>query len=158
MTKDPFTYKALAFFPADHAEAVNGKVHIVGGAWNRLFFPTFPQVLAHLALVAVVEVPFSEYLAEHTVTITMVDATEAPQKLKVEGKFRVGASADMNYGDSTVMPLAIPVNNLLVEHTGDFFFVLAIDGEEVTRFGFKAMQVPMTLPFAPQAQPESEAS
>jgi len=45
-----------AFFTADHAEALNGKVYLNGGFWNRLNYPQHPAVIPTMALVAVVSV------------------------------------------------------------------------------------------------------
>ncbi len=71
------TFRVLAFCPADHAEVVNGKLYVHGGFWGRLNFSMFPQVLPAVSLVAVLEVPFSAYHAEHKLALGL----EAPPPL-----------------------------------------------------------------------------
>ncbi|MDQ6947197.1 MAG: hypothetical protein M3256_13235 [Actinomycetota bacterium] len=162
MTPIALDMRLLSFFPADHATAAEGKLYVNGAYWNRLAFPTFPQVVPALALVAVLEVPFKAYHAEHTFVFGMEDSDGRKQPLRIEGNFRVGAGADMNYGDPTVMPVVVPVHNLVVSRPGNYSFIFAVDGEELGRYPVRAIQVPLALRFdlgsPPPAEPESEAS
>ncbi len=154
------TFRVLAFFPADHAEVVNGKLYMHGGFWGRLNFPLFPQMLPQMALVAVLEVPFSAYHAEHRLSLGITDADGNPLPLQVDATFRVGADADMHYGDPTVMPLAVPVANLVIPAPGDYSFTLTVNDELLERYSIRAQQVsvPMQLNVQPPDQPpESEA-
>jgi threonine dehydrogenase-like Zn-dependent dehydrogenase len=66
---DPNGFTALGFFPADHAAAESGKVYASGAYWGTLHFPTFPAVLPSMALVAVVQQPFSAAHADHEFAI-----------------------------------------------------------------------------------------
>ena len=141
------SFELLAFFPADHAEAVNGKLYVHGGYWERLNFPMYPQVFPSFALVAVVRVPFAAYQAEHRFRFGMEDADGNELSLRVEGAFRVGAAPDMEYGDPTVMPIAVPVHNLVIERPGQFAFTFALDDAPLGRFAVKAMQVAAPLQF-----------
>ena len=36
-----------AFFVADHADVVGGKVYVNGGFWSRLQFPSYPAVTSY---------------------------------------------------------------------------------------------------------------
>ena len=135
------TFRVLAFCPADHAEVVNGKLYVHGGFWGRLNFPLFPQVLPAVALVAVLEVPFSAYHAEHKLALGLEDADGNALPLQVEATFRVGADAQMQYGDPTVMPLAVPVYNLAIPTPGDYSFTLSVNGELLQRYAIRAQQV-----------------
>jgi hypothetical protein len=130
----------LAFFPADHAVTVDSKAYVNGGFWDRLRFPTFPQVLP-ISLMAVLRIPFHAYHADHSVVIGMEDADGVHLPLRVEGSFRVGSEPDMKYGDPTILPIAITVNNLLIQAPGDFVFTLQIDDLPVARYPIRAMQV-----------------
>ena len=155
----PMEFALKALFTADHAEAVNGKLYINGGGWNRLGFPFFPQVLPNMAVVAIVEVPFAKYQAEHQFEIKMVDPDGAALALKIDGNFRVGADPNMNYGDPTLMPFALPVHNLLIQGPGDYSFVFSIDGKELGRYPIRVMQVaiPMQFNLAPPPAPPASA-
>ena len=148
MTTTPHAkFEVIAFFAADHAEALNGKVYMNGGFWNRLNYPQYPAVVPTMALVAVVNVPFHQYQEDHSFSLGMVDADENPAPLRVEGKFRVGASPDLKRGDPTLMPIAIPVNGLRIERPGDYSFRLSLDGEEMSRYQFRAVHVTTPLRF-----------
>jgi len=156
------TFRVLAFFPADHAEVVNGKLYVHGGYWGRLNFALFPQMLPPMALVAVLEVPFSAYHAEHTLSLGVTDADGNALPLQVDATFRVGADADMQYGDPTVMPLAVPVANLVIPAPGDYSFTLTVNGELAERYAIRArhVAVPVQLTSQPPHDhpPQSEAS
>lgn len=153
-------FRLLAFFPCDHASAENGKVYVNGGFWSRLNFPAYPQVVPAIALVAVVEVPFARYHAEHEFAIGMIDPDGNALPLDIRGKFRVGAGPDMEYGDPTVMPITVPIHNLVLERAGDYSFSFAVDGAELGRYSVRAVQVPVALQFnlsPPPRPPQSEA-
>lgn len=157
MTNHPLDLQLLGFFPADHAAAVEGKLYVNGGCWNRLRFPTYPQVVPSMALVAVLEVPFGRYNAQHKFKFGMEDPDGTPTPFVGEGEFRVGAQPDMEYGDPTVLPVIMPVHNLVVMAPGDYSFTFCVNGEELSRFAVRAMQVAIPMQFAVQP-PESEAS
>lgn len=140
-------FEVVAFFASDHAEALNGKVYINGGFWNRLTYAQYPAVVPAMSVVAVIQVPFHEYQKDHQVRIGMVDEDGQPTPLKVDGTFRVGASAEMRPGDPTLMPIAIGISGLRIEQAGDYSFTLSIDGEELDRYPIRAVQVATPLRF-----------
>lgn len=141
------SFDAVAFFAADHADAVNGKVYVNGGFWNKLSYPQYPAVVATMSLVAVIRIPFREYQEDHRFLLGMVDADGNALPLKVEGQFRVGASPDLRRGDPTLMPLAIPVSGLRIEAPGDYSFTLSVDGTELARYQVRAIQIATPLRF-----------
>ena len=143
----PAKFEVTAFFVADHAEAVNGKVYVNGGFWNRLNFVEYPALVPTMALVAVVSVPYHEYQKDHDATIGMVDADGQELPLKVEGKFRVGASSNLRPGEPTLMPVAFVVNGMKVDRPGDYSFTFSIGGEELARYGIRAVHVAAPMRF-----------
>jgi len=153
-------FRVLAFFAADHAQAVGGKVYVNGGFWNRLRFPTYPAIVPSLALVAVVEVPYRAYHQDHSFHLGMVDADGNVLPLNATGDFRVGAEPDMRVGDPTLMPIAIPITGLKIDKPGDYAFTFSIDGAELDRYHVRAVQVavPMKLELIePDAPGDEEA-
>src|SRR6266542_4390598 len=135
----------VAFFAADHAVAVEGKVYVNGGFWNRLNFPSFPQVLPSMALVVVVQVPFHEYHRDHTFRMGLEDSDGKPLALKVEGSFRVGADPANEFGDPTQLPMAVALNNVVLERPGDYSFTFSIDEHPMARYPIRAMQVAVRM-------------
>src|SRR5579859_2302639 len=55
---------------ADRAEAVNGKLYMMGGAWDRLFVQDFQQPVSFSIALSVV-VPWTATNREHRVTINL---------------------------------------------------------------------------------------
>jgi hypothetical protein len=133
-------FKALALFTADHAAVENGKVYVNGGFWDVLNEPSYPAQVS-FSLVAVISVPSRAYLEDHRVTVEMVDADEERLPLKIEGNVRVGAAPHLNPGEPSTLPLAFPLNGVLLERAGDYWFVLSVDGDELARYHIRAIQM-----------------
>jgi hypothetical protein len=153
-------FRVLAFFAADHAQAVGGKVYVNGGFWNRLRFPTYPAIVPSLSLVAVLEVPYRAYHQDHSFRLGMEDTDRNVLPLEATGSFRVGAEPGLRVGDPTLMPIAIPITGLRIDKPGDYAFTLSIDGAELERYRVRAVHtaVPMKLEFAdPDAPSDEEA-
>lgn len=153
MTQPATDITALAFFPSDHGAVEGGKVYANGAFWDRLRFPTYPQVLP-ISLVAVLRIPYRAYLQDHTFEMSMVDSDETELPLRVDGDFRVGASPDMRTGDPTTMPVAVRVNNVTIPQAGDYSFVLKVDGAEIARYAFRAVQIATPTQAPPTAKDE----
>jgi hypothetical protein len=139
-TSSPMDFKALALFTADHAAVENGKVYVNGGFWDVLNQPSYPAQVS-MSLVAVISVPSRAYLEDHRVTVEMVDADEERLPLKIEGNVRVGAAPHLNPGEPSTLPLAFPLNGVLLERAGDYWFVLSVDGDELARYHIRAIQM-----------------
>ena len=145
----PMDFEALALFTADHAAVENGKVYVNGGFWDSLNFPSYPTQVA-FSLVAVIKVPSRAYLEDHQVAVEMVDADEVRLPLRIDGSLRVGPAPHMTPGEPTTVSMAFPLNGVYLEHAGDYWFVLSIDGDEIGRYRIRAVQTPF---FQPPLQP-----
>jgi len=152
-------FRVVAFFTADHAQAVGGKVYVNGGFWNQLSFPTYPSIAPPLTLAAVVEVPYRAYHQDHGFRLGMEDADGNVLPLEATGDFRVGAQAKMRVGDPTLMPVVIPITGLKIDKPGDYSFTFSIDGTELGRYQVRAVQVavPMKLELADSEHGDDEA-
>ena len=158
---------AVAFFLADHAVVESGKAYVNGGFWNHLRFSSFPAVQS-FSIVAVLYVPWRAYHAKHRFAIWFEDADAKPLQGTIEGEFQVGAAPDMKRGDPTIMPIAATVSNFAVERPGGYACVLAVDGTEIGRWRFSAIQVfqqtspsaglrPTTGPDRPEGPPDDQS-
>jgi hypothetical protein len=163
MTEQPIPTDiyAEAFFPADHAAVENGKLYVNGGFWNRLNFPTYPAVLT-FSIVAVIHIPWRAHHQNHTFSISFQDADGQTTPNRLEGKFSTGTSPDMRPGDSTDFKFAVQVSNFVFQRAGDFAAVLQVDGTEIKRWRFRAVQVVGASPTMPPPQaggstPEADA-
>lgn len=138
-TWDPNGFTALGFFPADHAAAESGKVYASGAYWGTLHFPSFPAVLPSMALVAVVQQPFSAAHADHEFAIGLEDADGQAQGLDIRGSFRAAPGLESKYGEPNVIPITVPIFGLPFEAPGDFSFVLRVDDVELARYPIRAI-------------------
>lgn len=138
-TWDPNGFTALGFFPADHAAAESGKVYASGAYWGTLHFPAFPAVLPSMALVAVVQQPFSAAHADHEFAIALEDADGKPQALDVRGTFRAAPGLESKYGEPNVIPITVPIYGLPFDAPGAFSFVLRVDDVELARYPIRVI-------------------
>jgi Family of unknown function (DUF6941) len=134
-------FEALAFFTADHAAVESGKLYVNGGYWNILPRDRFPARITG-ALVAVIKVPAQEYSENHRITIELLGPDEENLPFRIDGDFRVGASPHLNRGDPSVIPLAFPLEGLVLEQAGDYCFTLSLNGNELKRYLIRAIQSP----------------
>lgn len=139
MTSVPADFRARGFFLSDHAAVENGKVYVNGGFWNRLTYPAFPAV-ATFAVVAVLEVPWRAYHQSHRFAVRFEDADGHPHPGRFEGEFMIGPPPDAKIGDPALLPFAGTINNFLIERPGDFAAVFEVDGTEMDRWPFRAVQ------------------
>lgn len=145
-SRSPMEFEALALFTADHAAVENGKVYVNGGFWDTIGQPSYPAQVS-VSLVAVIKVPSRAFLENHRIMVEMVDADEERFPLRIEGDVRVGPTPYMNPGEPSILPLAFPLNGVNLERAGDYWFVLSVDGDEITRYRIRAVQtVPIPQP------------
>lgn len=133
--------KVQAFFIADHAEAVRGKLYVTGGCWNTLTVPEFPAKHGHLSLAVALSVPWHETNVEHSMRIELVDEDGQPvADTRIEGNFEVGRQAGVRPGDDILNVLTIGVENLQIPSEGMYTFQLSIDDElaETAQFRVRA--------------------
>lgn len=137
----PGQLEALAFFAADHAEVVGGKVYANGAFWTLLRYPAYPQIIPTVSLVAVLLVPPYAFGVDHAIRVGMMDADGGELPLNAEGQFRVDGGSDLRPGESAVVPIALTVNFLRLNEPGEFAFRFFIDDEEHERYRFRAIEV-----------------
>lgn len=152
MTQEPLAVDlhAEAFFTADHAVVESGKLYVNGGFWSRLNFQSFP-VVHNFAVCVVLHIPWRAHHQRHSFAITFEDADGQTTTNRAEGQFQMGTPPDARTGDATVVPLAVTVNGFVLQRPGDYSAVLFVDGTEVSRWRFRAVQV-FGLPGGPPPQ------
>lgn len=137
--------KTNAFFLADHAEAINGKLYVTGGCWDRIFVPTVPVKHNHLSVVFALVVPWTSTNEKHALEIGCEDAegtSALPGPLK--GNFEVGRPPGWRPGDDATVIGVFHINDLPVTKEGRYSFVLKIDEQEIAR-------TPLTIQIVPAA-------
>ena len=118
---------------ADHAQAADGKLNIIGGGWNLAGPEAGPFAIAILF-----EVPWDRANEEHHFLLELVDQDgdpvlvptvdgEAP--LTIEGQFEVGRPPGVKRGSSLAFPLAMNMGPQPLEPGGRYEWRLTVDGE-----------------------------
>jgi hypothetical protein len=130
------------FIIADAAETANGKVSLLGGAWDELKSAAFPTLHPRLALAIVISVPWLETNQEHKLTINLVDGDGHPiLPQPLTGNFAVGRPPTVTPGDPLKVPLSININNLRIEQEGRYTFTLELNGQERAKTSFRARKI-----------------
>ena len=121
---------------ADYAEAVNGKLYVMGGGWSV----TTAEPLGTMALALKVEVPWDEANRRHRLEIRLVDADghditqpdpASGQESPIEfvADFEVGRPPGLKPGTPIDSALALNVQRPALAPDSRYAWQLWIDGE-----------------------------
>jgi hypothetical protein len=136
---------AVDMFLADRAEAINGKLYVMGGAWDRLQVPELPGPLpVSISVAVVITVPWSLTNRQFTFSLELVDVDNAPVQLSDEADgglfsipFEVGRPPGLREGRPQKNVLCVMIGpGLQFEKPGTYSFRGLIDGEELNRATF----------------------
>ena len=125
----------FTFMLADSAQAIGGKLFLMGGGWSV----TGPQPTPS-ALAGIMQVAWDEANQNHTVAFELLNADGQPfmvptpmglQAFKVEMKFQVGRPAGVTPGIELNVPIAINLGPLPLEPDKRYEWRVAIDGQRV---------------------------
>lgn len=147
----PTDVYAEAFFTADHAAVHSGKLYVNGGCWTRLKFPSFPAV-HNFSICVVLHIPCGEHQQSHSFAVSFEDADGQPTPYRLEGRYQTGALAGTRPGDVTAVPIALQAANFVFQRPGDYTAILQVDGEEIRRLRFSAVEVPRVQQATPPPQ------
>src|SRR5919106_4574464 len=78
-----------ALMLADSAQAVDGKLYILGGAWNILRFPDFPAQLI-VGIAVAIDVDWNETNRRHHLDVHFEDADGQPMDPTIGADFEAG--------------------------------------------------------------------
>jgi hypothetical protein len=119
---------------ADAAQAVEGKLYILGGGWSI----TGPEPSAS-AIAAYIQVPWDRTNVQHGFRFELIDSDGQPvaaetlegaeEQVAIEGAFEVGRPVGVTPGTPIDVPLAINIGPLALPPGGRFEWRLSIDGE-----------------------------
>jgi hypothetical protein len=123
---------------ADRAEAINGKLYMLGGAWDRIGVGDFGQPLA-ISIALGVLVPWSQTNLSHAVVLTIRDADGHPLDFRIEASFVTGRPPFLS-GETQRVLMAIPGASVALPGPGGYVLVAAVDGVEAKSVRFSAVQ------------------
>jgi hypothetical protein len=117
---------------ADAAQAVGGKLYVLGGGWSVI-----GPGLATMALAIKIDVPWDQTNLAHHWVLDLVDqdgrpvrvpAPEGERAVQVTGTFEVGRPAGLAQGSPIDLPLAINIGPLKLPAATRCVWQLTIDG------------------------------
>jgi hypothetical protein len=120
---------------ADSAQAVEGKLYILGGGWSV----TGPQPVP-MAIALKVDVPWDQSNTRHRWRLELVDADGQPvllggtedeegKPVEIEQEFEIGRPAGVKPGTALDFVVAINIQPLPLEPGGQYAWTLTIDGD-----------------------------
>lgn len=148
-------------FLADSANAIQGRLYVLGAGWNTIWAATFPAIHPRVAIGILVRVPWTETNTMHRIAVRLdtedgqavqLGVVAGPQGqpvpvMQLGGQFNVGRPPVLVQGDEQTVALAMDVNQIPFEGPGMYNWVISIDDEPVKR-------LPMRVaPAAPQFGP-----
>lgn len=115
---------------ADAAQAVDGKLYVLGGGWSVTGPSPVPSAIA-----LYLQVPWDQANDEHQLRLELLDADGGPvldddgEEIVIEGAFETGRPPGVKRGAPLDFTLAVNVPPLALEPDSRFEWRLEIDGE-----------------------------
>jgi len=137
---------------ADRAEAVNGKLYIVGGGWDRVGMFQIPGP-ADFDVALGVLVGYNETNVPHQVQLALEDEDNKPVLPPINAQFEVGKPPGMKVGQAQRFQLVLR-GPFLIPKDGAYHWALSLDGERkaITKFWVDRVTLPSgTGPITPQS-------
>ena len=131
---------------ADAAQAVGGKLYVLGGGWSIIGPDPAPTALA-----IKIDVPWDEANARHLLEVrlekldgqpVLVPTPMGDQPLKIESQFEVGRPPGIKPGTALDMAIAVAIAPIPLDPGEGYVWVLSIDGrsEDTWRAPFSVRQ------------------
>jgi hypothetical protein len=141
-----------SFMAADHAEALNGKLYLMGGGFDTVFAPTFPWD-ARFSLAAILLVPWNDTNRRFPVAASVETVDGEELGWSMQGELEAGRAPGKRGGETTIV-LAAPVM-FRAEEPVNFVlkFRFANDSRSIT-LALTPPPFPMAVPQQPPAEPE----
>jgi len=129
------------FLLADAAQALAGKLYVLGGGWDRLVFTHFPAVVTFDIAVRVV-IPWTE--TNRPLRFELHLENEDGQRLlnaPALTEISIGRPPELREGSEQTVPLVVKLAGTPIPRPGRYVFTMRHDGEEVARTAFEAARV-----------------
>lgn len=142
----------LTMMLCDAAQAVNGKLYILGGGWNLIGPDPAPSAIAlHI------DVPWDETNQRHNLRLAlvtddgrpvMVQTATGPRPTQIDAGFEVGRPPGVRAGSS--LPIVLAINIAALPLPPDSGFEWRCDIDDQTRDDWR-------LPFSTRPAPDTQA-
>ena len=128
---------------ADGAQAVGGKLYILGGGFDRINMPTMP-FNHRFDLAMLIEVPWAATNQPYQVVVEMLDADGEASGYRAEASLETGRPPGMRQGTSITVPVAIPVVTEF-RTPGRYILRASVNGREKSRVAIEAVALPTPM-------------
>jgi hypothetical protein len=136
---------------ADAAQAVGGKLYMLGGGWDVLTISSSFPARHPFSIALGLRVPWNETNQMQNVGVEIVDEDGNPAAA-MSGQVEVGRPAGLPAGQSQLVVLAF--NGMMeVKRPGGFAIIGKIEGQEAKRLHFRVVAKPGIA--APPPQPSA---
>jgi uncharacterized protein DUF6941 len=133
---------------ADAAQAVGGKIFVLGGGWNLFRSPNFPAPV-QLAVAIGLGFTSNEVGVKCPLSVVIADDSGVPIIPEVKGQVETGQTApDMPRTATVKIPVAININ-LSLPHPGTYGIVVTA-GSSTAQLSFEAIFAGQKVQFPPE--------
>jgi hypothetical protein len=135
-------------FLADSVVSAEGKLYVQGAGWNVITAPGFPTRHPRIGIGVIVSVAYNETNTEHHLAVRLEDEDgqelpfsgqggEETARARVGADFNVGRPANLPPGEEQIIAMAINLDGLVFQHPGRYQLVVAVDGDDLKKLGFR---------------------
>jgi hypothetical protein len=135
---------------ANHAEAVNGMLNLLGGGWTDLNRPipadgSIP--LSHFGIAVSVCIPWTETNRPHRFGLRIVDEDESATLVQVETQFTTGRPPTISEGSEQHWVVALNAD-VMFPKTGGYVAITEVDnGAHQRRWPFRVHDIMVPMQF-----------
>jgi hypothetical protein len=134
---------------ADAAQrSPDGKLHVLGGEWDRLIAPAFPTTHPSLAVVLVLRVEYGEALRRHELHVDLMKDGEL-KGVGAVGHIDVGHPPGLTYGASQSASVALTFAFVTFETPGRYEWVVTVDGEPMGALPLEVVEASQVRGYQP---------
>ncbi len=138
----------------DWAEAINGKLYIMGGGWSRMI----TAVPFNLGIAIIIKIPWNETNKKHDLEFTVLDGDgktvfiqgpTGPTPIQVKGQFGTGRPMGIKPGSDLDATLAFRIGPIIIP-PNDYVCELKINGSVAETVPFEGLPAPQAPGVPPQ--------
>lgn len=139
-------------FLADSVVSAEGKLYAQGAGWSTIAVSSLPARHPRIGIGIIIRVPYTATNTPHRQEIRLEDGDghELPLAEQTPGQqgtgtplyrvgtdFNLGRPAYLRPGDEQLVPVAVNIDGLVFAQTGNYRFVVSVDGEDSKTLGLR---------------------